>query len=72
MDQSNSSNANFISESMLAEEEEKNKIGQENENDTYYIGRNESSYMDKNQQISADNIDDGEVGDDADEIILNQ
>ena len=73
MDQSNSSNANFMSESMLADEEEKNRIAQENENDQYYIGRDESQNADNTKlAIVHENVDDGEVGDDADEIVLNQ
>ena len=73
MDLTCSSNANFVSDSMLAEEEEeKNRIAHENSNDPYYVGKNTSAYMGQAKDVSvANDEDDGEVGDDGDEIVLN-
>ena len=56
---------------MLLEEEEKNRLALENQdNTTYYVGRDESQYMDKNKNDVSENIDDGEVGEDGEEIVL--
>ena len=61
---------------MLAEEEEKNKLGLDNQNnvsDSYYVGGNESAYLnDKNKNDVSENVDDGEVGDDGEEIVLGK
>ena len=54
------------------EEEEKNRLALQNQdiNDTYLVGKDESSIMDKNKNDVSENLDDGEVGEDGEEIVL--
>ena len=54
------------------EEEEKNRLALQNQdiNDTYLVGKDESLIMDKNKNDVSENLDDGEVGEDGEEIVL--